>query len=102
MSDVRTIPLDAGLTALLDYRGRSPTKAPDGIPVISAKVVKAGSIVAPIEQRIAPDYYPVWMVRGLPRIGDVVLTTEGPLGEVAQLDAETAGYALGQRVVVLR
>lgn len=35
-------------------------------------------------------------------MGDVVLTTEGPLGEVAQLDQETVHYALGQRIVVLR
>ena len=30
------------------------------------------------------------------------MTTEGPLGEVAQLDAQTAKYALGQRVVCMR
>jgi type I restriction enzyme S subunit len=30
------------------------------------------------------------------------MTTEGPLGEVAQLDEDTAAYALGQRIVCMR
>ena len=40
------------------------------------------------------------MVRGLPREGDVVITTEAPLGEVAQLTDEK--IALAQRIVCLR
>lgn len=94
--------LDECLSSLIDYRGKSPKKSDAGIPVISAKVVKDGRIVHPVEQTIEPGYYREWMRRGLPQIGDVVLTTEGPLGEVAQLDPQTARYALGQRIVVLR
>jgi type I restriction enzyme, S subunit len=59
-------------------------------------------VVGPIEQKIDPNYYPIWMTRGLPRAGDVVMTTEGPLGEIAQLDENTARYALGQRIVCMR
>src|ERR1022692_3953243 len=102
MSDVRAAPLGECLDVLLDYRGKSPPKASLGIPVISAKVVKEGRILRAIQQQIAPDYYPVWMTRGYPKPGDVVLTTEGPLGEVAQLDTETCQFALGQRIVVMR
>ncbi len=87
---------------LIDYRGKSPQKSPTGIPVISAKVVKDGLISDQVEQTIAPDSYGEWMRRGLPRVGDVVMTTEAPLGEVAQLDEKTARYALGQRIVTLR
>jgi len=94
--------LENALEELIDYRGKSPLKAEEGVPVISAKVVKNGRILSPIEQKIAPDYYPFWMTRGLPKIGDVVMTTEGPMGEVAQLDAQTSKYALGQRVVCMR
>ena len=72
------------------------------MPVLSAKVVKTTGLVRPIEQKIAIDYYPKWMVRGLPRVGDVVMTTEAPMGEVIQLDAETVRYALGQRIVCMR
>ena len=102
MSNWRTLPLEDALERLIDYRGKSPPKSPAGIPVISAKVVKAGRITAPIEQKIAPSFYPQWMTRGYPKAGDVILTTEGPLGEVAQLDDLTAKYALGQRIVCLQ
>lgn len=102
MSEWRTEPLDACLEALLDYRGKSPPKSPKGIPVLSAKVVKTTGLLRPIEQKIAADYYPQWMVRGLPRVGDVVMTTEAPMGEVIQLDSETVQYALGQRIVCMR
>jgi type I restriction enzyme, S subunit len=102
MSNWQESALEDCLDILIDYRGKSPQRSPVGIPVISAKVVKTSGILKPIEQRIDPGYYPKWMTRGLPKIGDIVLTTEGPLGEVIQLDRESATYALGQRVVCLR
>ena len=40
------------------------------------------------------------MRRGLPKAGDVVITTEAPLGEVAQLGSEHV--ALAQRLIALR
>ncbi len=41
------------------------------------------------------------MSRGLPKIGDVLITTEAPLGEVAQLRTSER-VALAQRVILLR
>ena len=102
MREWQTSSLDECLDTLLDYRGKSPPKSENGIPVLSAKVVKTTGLLRPIEQKIALDYYPKWMVRGLPHVGDVVMTTEAPMGEVIQLDQETVQYALGQRIVCLR
>ncbi len=102
MTNWITSSLEDALERLIDYRGKSPPKATTGIPVISAKVVKTTGLLEPIEQRIAPGFYDRWMTRGLPEVGDVVLTTEGPLGEVIQLTPRTVRYALGQRVVCLR
>lgn len=102
MTEWRTEPLEECLDVLLDYRGKSPPRSGQGIPVLSAKVVKSAGLLRPIEQRIASGYYSTWMVRGLPRTGDVVMTTEAPMGEVIQLDEETAQFALGQRIVCLR
>lgn len=102
MNDWTTSTLEEGLERLIDYRGKSPPKSVTGIPVISAKVVKTSGLLKPIEQTISPSYYSTWMTRGLPQVSDVVLTTEGPLGEVIQLDSESVTYALGQRVVCLR
>ncbi|GAP36295.1 restriction endonuclease subunit S [Piscinibacter sakaiensis] len=84
---------------MIDYRGKTPEKTDFGIPLITAKVIKGGRIEAPTEF-IAVDAYDAWMRRGIPRAGDVVLTTEAPLGEVAQLGSERV--ALAQRVVTLR
>ncbi|MCI2078970.1 MAG: restriction endonuclease subunit S [Acetobacter peroxydans] len=102
MTDWHDDILENCLEILLDYRGKSPPKASVGIPVLSAKVVKTSGLLQPIEQKIAFDYYAKWMVRGLPHVGDVVMTTEGPMGEVIQLTEETVQYALGQRIVCLR
>lgn len=102
MSEWQEKALGNCLDALLDYRGKSPPKSAEGIPVLSAKVVKTTGLVRPIEQKIAPSFYPKWMIRGLPKVGDVIFTTEGPMGEVIQLDEETVRYALGQRIVCLR
>ena len=87
------------LDALIDYRGTTPMKVEKGIPLITAKIIKGGRINEPNEF-LAEEDYDKWMVRGLPKPGDVVLTTEAPLGEVAQLDERK--IALAQRVVTLR
>jgi type I restriction enzyme S subunit len=102
MDKWRTIKLEEGLDCLIDYRGKSPPRSRHGVPVISAKCIKNGRIVQPIEQTIEPNYYPIWMVRGFPLVGDIVMTTEGPLGEVARLDKDTVKFALAQRVVCMR
>ena len=87
------------LDALIDYRGKTPKKCDSGVPLITAKIIKNGTIGTPTEF-IAYEDYDSWMVRGFPEIGDVVLTTEAPLGEVAQLQSKD--IALAQRVVTLR
>ena len=87
------------LDRLIDYRGKTPVKTESGVPLITAKIVKNGRIETPTEF-IAEDNYASWMVRGFPKEGDVVLTTEAPLGEVAQLDGRK--IALAQRIVCLR
>ena len=87
------------LDKLIDYRGKTPKKVDCGIPLITAKIVKNGRIDTPTEFLPIEDY-DTWMVRGLPQIGDIVLTTEAPLGEVAQL--KDSKIALAQRIVCLR
>lgn len=94
-----TRPLEDCMTALIDYRGKTPEKTSFGIPLITAKVVKGGRIETP-DEFIAIKDYDEWMRRGIPEAGDVVITTEAPLGEVAQLGAER--IALAQRIIALR
>jgi len=93
------MPLEDWMAAIIDYRGKTPEKTSFGIPLVTAKIVKGGRIEDP-EEFIAEDAYEQWMRRGIPAAGDVVLTTEAPLGEVAQLDGRKV--ALAQRIITLR
>lgn len=98
-SELRTYALEECLDALIDYRGKTPRKTDCGIPLITAKVVKNGRIESPNEF-IAQEDFAAWMTRGLPKVGDVVMTTEAPLGEVGQI--HRLPVALAQRIVTLR
>lgn len=91
--------LEDCMDAIIDYRGKTPKKTSFGVPLITAKVIKNGAI-SPTSEFIAEADYEAWMRRGMPKPGDVVVTTEAPLGEVAQLD--TRKIALAQRVIALR
>jgi len=95
----KQVVLEDALDALIDYRGKTPKKVDKGIPLITAKVVKSGRIL-PMDEFIADEDYESWMVRGIPQVSDIVVTTEAPLGEVAQI--KNANVALAQRIVTLR
>ena len=91
--------VEESMEAIIDYRGKTPRKTHSGTPLITARIVKDGRIMTPTEF-IATETYDSWMNRGLPEPGDVVMTTEAPLGEIAQLDDRKV--ALGQRLITLR
>lgn len=95
----REMALEDCMSAIIDYRGKTPTKTTFGVPLVTAKIVKGGRI-EPAEEFIAEADYVAWMRRGMPEKGDIVMTTEAPLGEVAQLDGRR--IALAQRVITLR
>ena len=87
------------MKANIDYRGKTPRKTLFGVPLITARIVKDGRIMTPTEF-IASESYDSWMNRGLPEAGDIVMTTEAPLGEIAQINS--CKVALGQRLITLR
>ncbi len=93
------IKLEDCMDAIIDYRGKTPRKISAGVPLITAKIVKDGKIL-PVGEYISEEDYDAWMRRGMPKKGDVLLTTEAPLGEIAQLDGRK--IALAQRVITLR
>ncbi|QJB29543.1 restriction endonuclease subunit S [Limnospira fusiformis] len=98
-SDWEIYPLENCMDAIIDYRGKTPQKTSMGIPLITAKIVKNGRI-QPVSEYIDPKNYDKWMRRGLPKCKDVIMTTEAPLGEIAQLDNKKV--ALAQRLITLR
>lgn len=93
------LPLHECMERIIDYRGKTPPKTTSGIPLITAKIIKNGTI-AEANEFISPAIYDKWMTRGFPLTGDIVMTTEAPLGEVAQISDPK--IALAQRVIVLR
>lgn len=93
------LPLEDCMAAIIDYRGITPRKSSFGVPLVTAKIVKGGRLLDVNEYLPAEDYDD-WMRRGLPEPGDVVMTTEAPLGEIAQLDNRKV--ALAQRLITLR
>lgn len=89
------------LCDIVDYRGKTPRKVDDGIFLITAKNIRKGFIdYNKSKEYISPEDYDEVMHRGFPKIGDVLITTEAPCGNVAQIDNENV--ALAQRVIKYR
>ncbi|MFO4640499.1 restriction endonuclease subunit S [Vibrio cholerae] len=86
------------LAKFIDYRGKTPKKTESGIPLITAKNIKDGYINREPREYIAEANYDEWMTRGIPQVGDVLLTTEAPLGNAAQIDIHEK-FALAQRAI---
>ena len=89
------------ITDYVDYRGKTPTKTESGVFLVTAKNIKMGYIdYKTSKEFISQESYDEAMRRGLPKIGDVLFTTEAPMGNVAQVDNEN--IALAQRVIKFR
>jgi type I restriction enzyme S subunit len=85
----------------VDYRGKTPKKTKEGIFLVTAKNIRKGHIDYITSQEfISKADYNLVMRRGLPKLGDVLITTEAPCGFVAQVDREN--IALAQRVIKYR
>ncbi len=85
----------------IDYRGKTPEKTASGLRLITAKNVKMGYVQETPMEFVAQKSYDSWMTRGIPRLGDVLFTTEAPLANVAQLDtAEKVVFA--QRIIIMQ
>ena len=92
-------PLEDLLTKVIDYRGVPPPKSDTGVPLITAKNVRFGYLDQEPREFIAERDYDAWMRRGVPSAGDILFTTEAPLGFVAEYPSYKA--ALGQRTITL-
>lgn len=93
------VKIEEALSKIIDYRGKSPEKTESGTPLITAKNVREGYLSFDEREFIHADYYNNWMTRGIPNSGDVLFTTEAPLGNVALLPP--GKFALAQRIIVL-
>jgi type I restriction enzyme S subunit len=84
---------------IIDYRGKSPPKHETGVPLITAKNIRKGFIDMNPAEYIQEDLYEEWTAKGIPSPGDILVTTEAPLGNVAI--APSSKFAIGQRVICI-
>lgn len=89
------------VTKFIDYRGKTPNKTESGIPLITAKNVRMNKLNEEPREFIAPEDYDSWMTRGIPNVGDILFTTEAPLGNVTQLNIE-GKVAFAQRIITIQ
>ena len=105
-SELQSVLIDDAVELIIDHRGRTPKKlggdfSSSGVQVVSAKHVYDGRLHLDKNRRfVRPEMAKRWMPMKL-RQGDVLLTSEAPLGEVAYLSVDT-DICLGQRVFALR
>jgi type I restriction enzyme S subunit len=97
--------LGDSLEMLLDHRGKTPKKlggdfADAGVPVASAILVKDGRLDLNAARTVSQEIYARWMPEAT-RKGDVLLTSEAPLGRVARVTNDEP-LVLGQRLFGLR
>lgn len=101
------IPLIDVIDEIMDYRGRTPRKlglewGGGDIKAISARNVRMGYVDFSVEHHLASEtLYRRWMTHGDMREGDVLFTTEAPLGNVATVP-DGRRYVLSQRTVLMR
>lgn len=88
----------ADIVLFVDYRGKTPTKISSGVRLLTAKNVRSGMINLEPEEFISEEEYVRWMTRGFPKNGDILFTTEAPMGNAAVIEL-TEHFALAQRVI---
>ena len=92
------------LNKIVDYRGRTPKKlgldwSPTGHLALSALNVKMGYVDKTIDAHYGDDHlYSVWMKDNDLYEGQVLFTTEAPMGNVAQVP-DNNKYILSQRTI---
>lgn len=92
------------LNKIVDYRGRTPKKlgldwSPTGHLALSALNVKMGYVDKTVDAHYGDDHlYSVWMKDNDLYEGQVLFTTEAPMGNVAQVPDDNK-YILSQRTI---
>ena len=86
----------------IDYRGKTPEKSESGIPLITAKNVKDNRFGIEPQEFIPEENYDDVMTRGIPRVNDVLFTTEAPLGNVCRIPDIYERFCVGQRLITMQ
>ncbi|MDE6253990.1 MAG: restriction endonuclease subunit S [Lachnospiraceae bacterium] len=88
------------ILSFVDYRGKTPNKSTNGIFLITASNIKKGYMDYTRKEYISEKEYDDRQSRGITKKGDLLFTTEAPLGNVALCDLEVS--SCGQRVITMQ
>ena len=93
--------LNRVVRTFVDYRGRTPEKTDEGRPLVTAGAVRNGIVdLDRAPQFVSEETYHLLRQRGEPEQGDLLFTSEAPLGEVAIV--EDVEIACAQRIIMFK
>ena len=88
------------LYEFVDYRGKTPNKSANGIPLVTASNIKKGFMDYTRKEYISEDEYNSRLSRGVTELGDILFTTEAPMGNIAICELKKC--SCGQRVITFK
>ena len=84
----------------VDYRGKTPHKISEGVFLITASNIKQGFMDYTRKEYISEQEYAERMSRGITKKGDLLFTTEAPMGNAALCDLDKC--SCGQRIITFQ
>lgn len=84
----------------VDYRGKTPAKISQGVFLITASNIRQGFMEYTRKEYISREEYEGRQSRGLTEKGDLLFTTEAPMGNAALCDLDEC--SCGQRIITFK
>ncbi len=84
----------------VDYRGKTPNKISEGIFLITASNIKQAYMDYTRKEYISREEYEGRKSRGITQKGDLLFTTEAPMGNAALCDLDEC--SCGQRIITFK
>ena len=84
----------------VDYRGKTPNKTTEGIFLITASNIRQGYMDYTRKEYISLEEYQGRQSRGITQKGDLLFTTEAPMGNAALSDLDVC--SCGQRIITFK
>ncbi len=84
----------------IDYRGMTPNKISDGVPLITATNIRSGYLDMSKKDYITEEDYNNRLSRGETKPGDLLFTTEAPMGNCAINTFDKC--STGQRIITFQ
>ena len=84
----------------VDYRGKTPHKTSNGVFLITASNIKQGYMDYTRKEYISPEEFEGRKSRGITQKGDLLFTTEAPMGNAALCNLDIC--SCGQRIITFQ